>query len=91
MIKYPPCLAAFLVSLFCSQFVISETEAVQQVSGDKLVFEKVNGYEIATFNGKPYTGIRVDRMSVELSPSTTTSSNQPIFKLGQPTHLSLCL
>ena len=59
MIKYSPWLATFLVSLFCSQFAISETEVVQQVSGDKLVFEKVNGNEIATFNGKPYTGVRV--------------------------------
>jgi len=49
-----------LLSLLSCQLAVSQVDSVEKVMSDKLTYEKIGGKEILTFNGKPFTGIKVD-------------------------------
>jgi len=49
-----------LLSLLSCQFAVSQADSVEKVMSDKLTYETIGGKELLTFNGKPFTGIRVD-------------------------------
>ena len=59
MIK-SPIIPLFAVLLVLCSSPFAQTQTGPKVQGKDLSFKQVDGEEIATYNGKPFTGTRVD-------------------------------